>query len=112
MGDVLKRYAYKLLGKEVRLYTNDYWKELDNPWQYVQKPIQKPLLRIQEFGAQVHTVSQRMKKMYKYLQTFPILGEEELNKLPKEQTIADRLADQGRGDADKWKLEYIAYFGV
>jgi len=112
MGDILKRYAYMLLGKEVHLYTNEYWKELDDPWQYLHKRIQKPLLRIREFGAQIHTVNQRMSKMYEYLQTFPILGEEELNKLPKEYTIADRLTDQEMRDAEQWKLEYINYFGV
>ena len=112
MGDVLKRYAFMLLGKEVHLHKNGYWKELDEPWQYLQKQIQKPLLRIQEFIAQIHTVNQRMKKMYKYLQTFPILGEKELNKLPKEYMIADRIADQERCEADQWKLEYIDYFGV
>ena len=37
MGDVLKRYAYMLLDKEVHLYTNEYWKELDDPWQYLHK---------------------------------------------------------------------------
>ena len=31
MGDVLKRYTYMLLGKQVHLYTNEYWKELDDP---------------------------------------------------------------------------------
>ena len=76
--------THMLLGKQVHLYTNEYWKELDDPWQYLHKRIQKPLLRIREFGAQIHTVNQKMRKMYKYLQTFPILGEEELNKLPKE----------------------------
>jgi len=53
-----------------------------------------------------------MKKMYKYLQAFPILGEEELNKLLKEHMIADRLADQERQEAEQWKLKYIDYFGV
>jgi len=72
---------------------------LDDLWQYLHKRIQKPLLRIQEFGAQIHTVNQKMRKRYEYLQTFPILGE--LNKLPKEYTIADRLADQELPEAEQ-----------
>jgi len=109
MGDVLKRYAYMLLGKLVHLYTANYWKELDDPWQYLHRRIQKPLLRIREFGAEIHTITAKMQKMYDFLQTFPILGETELNrnKVPKEYTILDRAPEIEPEETIK-----LNYFGI
>ena len=84
-----------LLGKPVHLYTANYWKELDDPWQYLHRRIQKPLLQIREFGAEIHTITMKMQKMYDFLQTFLILGEAEIgkNKVPKEYTISNRMPE-------------------
>ena len=109
MGDVLKRCAYMLLGKRVHLYTANYWKELDDPWQYLHRRIQKPLLRIREFGAEIHTITTKMQKMYNFLQTFPILGEAEMgkNKIPRQYSISDRSIEIEPDEGVK-----LNYFGI
>jgi len=87
----------------------NYWKDLDDPWQYLHRRIQKPLFRIREFGVEIHTITTKMQKMYDFLQLLPILGEAEIgkNKVPKEYTISDRMNEVEPEESIK-----LNYFGT